>query len=211
MVSCGLGVTLAPNVAASRQQTGIIYREPTQHLELVELSLLWRADDQSRSSTTSSTAPPPPNAARPSEEPAASESSDVSLNGGLAGETKVADSAPQARDALRKTRRGPVHRTLAVVRPEENSKIIRKVRSCSVCRSLGQREVADDGFGGDENLQLRIPCCRCGAGSPGPADHLRGRAISLRRSSAASGTADYVPASFRERTSVRPATARAAS
>jgi DNA-binding transcriptional LysR family regulator len=45
MVSCGLGITLVPHTAASPTPAGIVYREPTNRLELVELSLLWRSDN----------------------------------------------------------------------------------------------------------------------------------------------------------------------
>jgi len=45
MVRCGLGVTLVPNTATAQHQSGISFHEPTQRLELVELSLLWRSDD----------------------------------------------------------------------------------------------------------------------------------------------------------------------
>lgn len=45
MVRCGLGVTLVPNVVTGDHRAGIRYREPRRHLELVELSLLWRSGD----------------------------------------------------------------------------------------------------------------------------------------------------------------------
>ena len=45
MVACGLGVTLVPNASAAQHRRGVIYRELTHTLELVELSLLWRAGD----------------------------------------------------------------------------------------------------------------------------------------------------------------------
>lgn len=45
MVACGLGVTLVPKIVADLHRDGITYREPTRRLELVELSLLWRADE----------------------------------------------------------------------------------------------------------------------------------------------------------------------
>jgi DNA-binding transcriptional LysR family regulator len=45
MVACGLGVTLVPKIVADLHRDGMTYREPTRRLELVELSLLWRADE----------------------------------------------------------------------------------------------------------------------------------------------------------------------
>ena len=102
--------------------------------------------------------------------------------------------------------RGPVHRTLRSSGLRRTARSSERFGLAQSVAPLVSARLPTTGSRRDENLQLGIPCCRCGAGSPGPADHLRRSGISLRRSSAASGTADYVPASFRERTSVRPAT-----